>query len=432
MPIPIHAIAAPAVAPFVPTQALQPAASVGPASIESRTSWMIATVVFMMMSVSFGSPYVVVVALTSIAGEVGGQRQIPALASSLAWLGAAVGGLAMSPLAERIGVRWTAIFGGIMICAGMALSSGGEVWQLYVGHGLLIGLLGNAGINAPLYIYVSQWFDRRRGTALALITSGQYVAGAFWPPVFERVMAAVGWRQTMWMYGFVVAAVVVPLAAIFFSRPPQPITAGPAGFGLSADGRRVLGMPANLVFGMLAAANFLCCVPMAMPSGHLIAHCGDLGMTAAKGAAMLSVLLGCAFVSRQAWGWLSDRIGALWTLFWSSAAQLAAMTAFVFTQDEIGLFTVAAFFGLGFSGLIPAYVLAIRELFPAKDASWRVPTTLLCGGTGMAVGGWLAGAIYDAAGFYGPAFATGVGLNMLHLSIVTVLVVQQTRTRGMI
>jgi MFS family permease len=119
-------------------------------------------------------------------------------------------------------------------------------------------------------------------------------------------------------------------------------------------------------------------------------------------------------------------------LFWSSAAQLAAMTAFVFTQDEIGLFTVAAFFGLGFSGLIPAYVLAIRELFPAKDASWRVPTTLLCGGTGMAVGGWLAGAIYDAAGFYGPAFATGVGLNMLHLSIVTVLVVQQTRTRGMI
>ena len=88
-----------------------------------------------------------------------------------------------------------------MICAGLALSSGGEVWQLYVGHGLLVGFLGNGAINAPLYVYITRWFERRRGTALALIASGQYVAGAAWPSLFERAIAAYGWRQTMVGFG---------------------------------------------------------------------------------------------------------------------------------------------------------------------------------------------------------------------------------------
>jgi MFS family permease len=157
---------------------------------------------------------------------------------------------------------------------------------------------------------------------------------------------------------------------------------------------------------------------MAMPQGHLIAFCTDLGISPAGGAAMLSVLLGTAFVSRQIWGYISDRIGGLKTVFAASACQAAALTALLFTQDEAGLFTVSAFFCFGFSGLIPAYVLAIRELFPASEASWRVPAMMLCSGSGMAVGGWLAGALYDRFGFYGAAFAAGLVANALNLVIV--------------
>jgi MFS family permease len=161
---------------------------------------------------------------------------------------------------------------------------------------------------------------------------------------------------------------------------------------------------------------------MAMPQGHLVAFCSDLGISRSIGALMLSVLLGTAFLSRQIWGAISDRIGGLATVLIGSALQAASMTAFLFTQNEAGLFTVAAAFGLGFSGIIPAYVLAVRELFPASEASWRIPTLLLFSGSGMAAGSWVAGLLYDHLGYYAPAFAAGVGANILNLLIVGVLV----------
>jgi MFS family permease len=184
----------------------------------------------------------------------------------------------------------------------------------------------------------------------------------------------------------------------------------------------VLGWPSNLAFSLLAMAALFCCVPMAMPRAHLPALCSDLGIVASHGAAMVSVLLGTAFICRQMWGWISDRIGGLNTVLVASAWQILSMLGFVFTQDEVGLFTVAAAFGLGFSGIIPAYVLAIRELFPAAEAFWRIPVFLLCAASGMAAGGWLAGVIYDHFGFYWVAFMAGVAANALNLMIISVLV----------
>ena len=166
-------------------------------SVETKSSWIVATVVLVILAVSFGAPWITIVALKLIAAETGGLRSVPALASSLAWLGFGAGGIAMGAIAERVGVRWTVIFGAVMICIGLALSTGGAPWQLYVGQGLFMGFLGIGGMNAPFYVYVSRWFDRRRGSALALISSGGYLAGAIWPPIFERAIAYVGWRQTM-------------------------------------------------------------------------------------------------------------------------------------------------------------------------------------------------------------------------------------------
>jgi MFS family permease len=187
----------------------------------------------------------------------------------------------------------------------------------------------------------------------------------------------------------------------------------------------VLGLRPTIVLGGLCAAGFLCCVPMAMPQGHLVAFCSDVGIPASQGAAMLSVLLGCAFVSRQFWGYVADRIGGLRTILAGSACQITAMIGFLLTQNEAGLFAVSAWFGLGFSGIIPAYVLAVRELFPASEASWRVPSVLLFSGSGMAFGGWLAGAIYDTVGFYAAAFAAGIAFNVAHLIVIGALVWRQ-------
>jgi MFS family permease len=387
-------------------------------SVETRDSWLVASAALLIMMMAFGAPWITAVALKDIAGEVGGTRSIPAFASALAWFGSGAGGIMMGRIAERVGTRWTVICGALMIGLGLAISTMGPSLPLWVGHGLFIGLIGLGGINAPLYIYVSRWFDRRRGSALALISSGSYLAGALWPSVFERAIAGFGWRQTMLWYAVAEILVIVPLAAIYFHRPPEVIhPAMTSGVGA--------GLPRNVVFAMMCCAGVLCCLPMAMPQGHLVAFCSDLGISRSMGALMLSVLLGTAFLSRQIWGAIADRIGGLATVLIGSCWQAAAMVAFLFTQNEAGLFMVAAAFGLGFSGIIPAYVLTVRELFPASEASWRIPTLLLFSGFGMASGGWIAGLLYDHFGYYAPAFAVGIGANLLNLLLVGALITRQ-------
>ena len=412
------------------TNAIDSPAGAAPrmASIESRASWAVALTALGIYTVSFGAPTITVVALKPIAAELGSARSVPALAFALAWFGSAAGGIGMGWLAERIGIRPVVIGGALMIAVGLVLSSlGGTSAALYVGHGLFMGVLGNGGINAPLYVYVSRWFDRRRGSAMALISSGMYLAGAVWPAPFERLIAMFGWRDTMLIYAVFEIAVILPAAALMLGPAPETREAGP--LPGSAETGWVLGLQPRVVQGFLCLAGFLCCIPMAMPQGHLVAFCSDLGIRASHGAAMLSVLLGCAFLSRQFWGLVTDRIGGLRTVLAGSVCQITAMTGFLLTQDEAGLFAVAAMFGLGFSGIIPAYVVAIRELFPAAEASWRIPTLLLFSGSGMAAGGWLAGAIYDYAGFYAAAFATGIVINAAHILVIGPLVWRQGRLR---
>lgn len=385
------------------------AAAQGPprrATIETRASWVVCLTALGIAAVSFAAPAITVVGLKSIAADLGGERSVPALAYSLAWLGASVGGIAMGHAAERFGVRTTVIFGSLMIGVGLVLAQSGGAVGLLVGYGVFIGLLGNAGMNAPLYIYVTRWFDRRRGTALALLGSGSSVSAAIWAPIFAVSEEWIGWRHTMLCFAVLEIALILPTAWILLGLAPEAIGAdGDA--GSPRPGASVLGLRPWTALAMLAAAGFCCCVPMAMPQGHLVAFCSDVGIPASQGAAMLSVLLGCAFVSRQIWGLVADRMGGLRTILAGSVCQIVAMVGFLATQNEAGLFAVSAAFGLGFSGIIPAYVLAVRELFPASEASWRVPSVLLISGSGMAFGGWLAGAIYDYAGFYAIAFALG-------------------------
>jgi MFS family permease len=400
-----------------------------PESIESRASWVAASITLVILSISYGAPLVVVVGLKPIAASLGADRSLVALAASLVWLGTGLGGIAMGRMADRVGMRPVAVFGGVMTALGLAVSAIGQTWALVAGSALLIGLLGNSAHFPPLVTYVSRWFDRRRGAAVALISSGQYIAGVVWPTVFERGLAQFGWQATMLGFGLLVAATIVPLALALRPPPPPSVAEFSARSGLHSS--QAQGLPANIVQTLLCAAAFLCCVPMAMPAGHLVALCSDLGIPASSGAAMLSLLLGCAFVSRMFWGWLTDRVGGLGAVFAGSACQAVAIAAFTVTQSEVGLFAVSAVYGLGFSGIIPAYVVAIRELFPSTEASWRVPTLLFTGMSGMAFGGWFAGALYDHFGFYAPAFAVGALFNLANLGAVGFLAVRQARRRDL-
>jgi MFS family permease len=395
-------------------------------SVETRASWTAAVLAIAILSISYGAPLVVVIGLKQIAAALGSDRSVVALAAALVWVGTGMGGILMGWVADRVGVRRTVIFGALMTALGLAVSATGWVWALYLGHALLIGFLGGGALYPPLLIYISRWFDRRRGTALALISSGQYIAGVIWPSVFQHALAGFGWQGTMLAFA-VIVVLIVPMA-IFLRPAPQPGRAAGLSTGVFR-GTQGLRLSANAVQALLCAASFLCCVPMAMPSSHLVAFCSDLGISPAQGAAMLSVLLGCAFFSRQFWGWLADRIGGLGTVLAGSACQALAIAAFSVTRNEAGLFAVSAAYGLGFSGIIPAYVVVIRELFRSSEASWRVPTLLFSGMSGMAFGSWFAGALYDYFHFYAPAFAAGALFNFGNLAVVGFLFIRQTRGR---
>ncbi len=377
-------------------------------SIESRASWTAALTSLAIQSVTYGSPLIIVVAMKPIAADLDISRSMVALVTSLTWIGTGVGGIPMGWLAERIGMRAVTAFGALCIGLGLLVSTFGGIGAIYVGHFLLIGLLGNGSFNAPMMIYVSRWFDRRRGTALALIASSQSISGAIWPSVFERGIEHFGWRWTMLGFGAFEVALVLPLALLFMRAPPPAPAAGSYGAG-PLPGGRVLGLAPNLVLGLLSVAIFLCCVAMALPMAHLVSYCTDLGFSPAHGAAMLSVLLASAFISRQLWGWIADRIGGLRSILLGSACQITMLSLFLVTQDEVGLFAVSAGFGIGFAGLVPAYVLAIRELFAASEAGWRVPVLVFGGMMGMASGAWMGGAVYDQFGSYAAGVRRGCG-----------------------
>ncbi|HEY3846471.1 MAG TPA: MFS transporter [Acetobacteraceae bacterium] len=393
-------------------------------SIEARASWVAACLTLAVLSISYGAPLLVVVGLKPIQLTLGSDRSVIALAGALTWVGTGLGGILMGWVADRIGIRATTSLGAVMTAAGLALSATGSVWALYVGHGLFMGLLGNGAMYAPLLIYVSRWFDRRRGTALALISSGQYIAGIFWPSVFERGIERFGWQSAMLGYAAVTLVLILPLTLFALAPAPRPAPSLILA-ARTARSRQVLGLPPNVAQALLCLAGFLCCIPMSLPSSHLVAFCSDLGISPGQGAAMLSVMLGCAFVSRQFWGWFGDRFGGLRAVLAGSACQAVAIGCFLLTQNEAGLFAVAAAYGLGFSGIIPSYVLAIRNLFPSSEAAWRVPALLFTAMCGMAFGSWLGGALYDHFGYYAPAFGTGVVFNLANLVVVGSLVLRQ-------
>lgn len=393
-------------------------------SVETPFAWVVTSAALFVLVLAFGAPSIAVVALRPMSIDLGGLRSVPALAYSLAWLGTAVGGLLMGPLAERIGTFRTVLFGGAMIAIGLWIAADASAWRIFVGYGVFVGVLGIGAINAPLYIYVTRWFDRRRGSALALLSSGPYLAGAMWPTIFERAIDAVGWATTMRYYAVLVVAGIVPLAlGILRHRPP---VSDQVGRGHAT--RSQMSVHPRTAFVALCVASVLCCIPMAMPQAHVVALCGDLGIPPIRGAAMLSVLLAVGFFSRQLWGFIADRIGGLRTVLLGSICQAVGMVGYVATHDEVGLFIVSAFIGFGFSGIVPAYILAIRELFPDKEAPSRIPRLLLFSGSGMAVGGWLAGHLYDQFGFYDIPFGVGVALNVLNMGLVGWLVLRNKRT----
>jgi MFS family permease len=371
-----------------------------------------------LMTIGGAGMYAMAVALASVQAEFGVDRAAASVPYTLTMVGFGLGGILMGRLSDRFGVVVPVLIGGT--CLGLGFIAAGMAPNLIsfaIAHGLLIGLLGCSGTFAPLVADISMWFTRHRGIAVAICISGNYLAGALWPPVLQHFFEAVGWRSTYIGVGLFSLAAVLPLALAMRRRPPLPDAAASSA-ATRALQERPLGLSPNTLTALLSVAGIGCCVAMAMPQVHIVAYCGDLGYGAARGSEMLALMLGCGIVSRLASGWISDRIGGLRTLLLGSVLQGIALALFLPFDGLVSLYVVSALFGLFQGGLVPSYAIIIREYFPPGEAGARVGVVLMAALFGMALGGWMSGALFDLTGSYRAAFVNGIAFNLLNLAIV--------------
>ncbi|HEY9281219.1 MAG TPA: MFS transporter [Eoetvoesiella sp.] len=387
-----------------------------------------------LMTVGGSGMYIIAVVLPAVQAEFGVPRADASMPYTLLMIGVGIGGMFMGYLADRFGVMVPLLLGAVGLGVGYsAASMADSIWTFTLIHGVLIGLLGSSATFAPLIADTSLWFVRRRGIAVAVCASGNYLSGTIWPPIVQHFVYDIGWRQTYLYMGIFTAATMGGLALLMYKRPPiaapiqvpaqktstakpyiskhAPITHPTQPFGLSPGKAQTL----------LCIAGTACCVAMSMPQVHIVAYCADLGYGAARGAEMLSLMLGLGIISRLVSGAICDRIGGLRTLLLGSSLQMVALLLFLPFNGIVSLYIIAGLFGLFQGGIVPSYAIIVREHFSPAEAGTRVGMVIMFTMLGMALGGWMSGKVYDLTGSYHAAFINGIAWNLLNLTITITL-----------
>ena len=353
--------------------------------------------------------------------DFGVDRGGAAFPYTMTMLGFAVGGVLMGRLSDRFGIVRPMMLGAVSLGLGFwaaALSPG--YWTYVAACTILIGVFGSAATFGPLVADVSLWFQKRRGIAVAIVASGNYLAGMLWSPLLTHAIQLFGWRQAYMVIGTACVLIMLPLSLTLRVRASQIEAPSPTSRTETKDGTPFLQ-------GLLVLAGLACCVAMSMPQVHLIAYCQDLGYGPAAGANMLSLLLGCGVASRLASGVLADKIGGVGTLIIGSTLQCVALLFYIPFNGLTSLYLVSALFGLSQGGIVPSYALIVRDHFPAKQAGVRISLVLTATVLGMALGGWLSGVIFDHTGSYQLAFLHGVAWNILNMAIAFYLLLKRLR-----
>ncbi len=393
---------------------------------ESAYAWLRLFTSLVIGTIGSVGMWAVVVTLPAVQAEFGVARADASLPYTLTMIGFGLGTVALGRLVDRLGIVLPLI--GATLTLGVAFIVSGAAPSLvtFALANLLIGA-GSAAGFAPLIADISHWFTRRRGIAVAICAAGNYLGGAVWPPIVQRLTEAGGWRQTQVIVGVVCLFTILPLVAVLRRRLAAHQTEATA--AVAGDANASLGLSPAALFALLCVAGVACCAAMSMPQVHIVAYCGDLGYGVARGAEMLSLMMGFGIVSRVASGFIADRIGGVATLLLGSVLQGVALLLYLLFDGLTSLYTISALFGLFQGGIVVMYAVIVREYFPPRLAGTLVGLVIMSTIAGMALGGWLSGAIFDLTGSYWQAFAHGLAWNVLNGAIAAFLLLRARRFR---
>jgi MFS family permease len=390
---------------------------------DSRQAWSRLALALLIASIGGVGMWSVVVVLPGVQAEFAASRGAVSLAYTLTMFGFGLGGVIVGRVTDRFGI--VTAMGLSIACTAIGYLLAGAsatLWQFQAVY-FLIGL-GTSATFAPLMAEASHWFSRYRGLAVTIVAAGNYVAGTVWPPLINLGLQRFGWRSTHVVIGLFCAVAMSLLLLVLRARmggagahdhahaPPPPLK---------------LAISTNALTALLCIAGVACCMAMAMPQVHIVAYCGDLGYGVARGAEMLSLMMGFGIISRVGSGFLADRIGGIRTLLLGSLAQGFALMFYLFFDSLSSLYLVSAMFGLFQGGIVPSYAIVVRETMPAREAATRVGIVIFATVVGMSFGGWISGVIFDATGSYAAAFANGVAWNAVNVAIVLCLLILARR-----
>jgi MFS family permease len=399
-----------------------------PELTDSPYAWWRLAVSVLLSTIGGVGMWSVVVVLPAMQADFGVDRGAASLPYTLTMFGFAGGGVLFGQIADRYGVTLPVILSTLALGAGyIAVGYAPSLWLVAVAQGALIGV-GCSATFAPLMADISHWFVRRRGIAVAVAASGNYLAGTIWPPVVQHFTATAGWRATYIGIGLFCMVTMLPLALLLRRRmeTKNSVASGAA----AAAKQAALPLSPMTLQVLMLIAGLACCVAMSMPQVHIVAYCGDLGYGVARGADMLSLMLGFGIISRVASGFVADRIGGVGTLLIGSVLQGVALFLYLLFDGLMSLYVISALFGLFQGGIVPSYAVIIREYFPPQQASTRIGLVIMATILGMALGGWLSGVIFDLTGSYQIAFLNGLGWNLVNVSIMAWLLLRSRQRPG--
>jgi len=399
-----------------------------PSDIDGPYAWLRLLASVLISTIGGVGMWSITVVLPTLQADFGVNRADVSLAYTAVMAGAVLGGPVMGRLSDKFGIVAPVGIGCAMLALGLALASqAAAIWQFAVIHGLLIGI-GTSASFGPVIADISLWFERRRGIAVAICSSGSYLAGTVWPLVILPLAQSAGWRHTYLGIAVFCLGSMLPLLLALRRRLPleyrmraRPADAAPAESPGAAMNRLQL---------LLVLAGTSCCIAMAMPQVHIAAYCSDLGYGPAHGAQMLSLMFGTGIISRLGFGWVADRIGPAPAWLISSSLQAASLLGYFAANGLTSLYVVTAIFGFVQGGIVPTYALIVRENYPPSEAGSRVGLVLSSTLAGMAIGGWMSGAIFDATLSYRAAFLNGFAWNLLNMGIAICILLRLPQYRA--
>jgi MFS family permease len=391
---------------------------------DSSYAWLRLGMALLISTIAGVGMWAVIVVLPGIQSEFGVARGTASLPYTVTMLGFAFGTIVLGQLSDRTGIVVPIIIAGVSLGAGFGLAAMAPSLLMVSLLHFLVGMGSGAGF-APMMADISHWFVKRRGVAVVIIASGNYLAGAVWPLFMNQLIPGHGWRGTYLVIAAICIITIVPLAFLMRRRPEK--TALDAATKAAAAAQADLGLSPRALQLLLVVAGFSCCVAMSMPQVHIVAYCGDLGYGVARGAEMLSLMLFLGIASRIGSGFLADRIGGAATLLIGSIMQGVALVLYLFFNGLASLYIISGIFGLFQGGIVPMYAVICREFLPAREAGSRIGLVMASTIIGMAFGGYVSGLIYDATNSYRLAFLNGVAWNGLNLLVVAWLFMKRQK-----